>query len=207
MADQTSVANLALMFIGTETRLMSLDDEKDAARSLKSVWDIQRQAVIRGNAWNWATRRHALPAQDVEVMPPFTFSYKLPARVLRLIEVFDPSGRYTASDYQLEGRSVLTARSGPLYVRCLMDIPEVAEWDPLAAVHFAGALALTCGRRVAGSAFDRAATEERYREATRAAQSTDAMENPPIDQVESEWVTARWGGANPSAREPGWEIN
>lgn len=206
MADQTSVANLALMFIGSETRLLSIDDEKDAARSLKAVWDIERQAVIRSNAWNWAMRRAALAALQVEVLPPFTHAFRLPAEALRLIEVYSPSGRDTASDYQLEGRNILTARSGPLYVRCLMDVPEIAEWDPLAATHFAGRLALTCGARIAGSAFDRDLTLQRYREATSDAKSADALENPPIEQLESSWVTARANGGLGTAGRPGWEI-
>ncbi|KPH66329.1 MULTISPECIES: hypothetical protein [unclassified Novosphingobium] len=207
MASQTSVANLALMFIGTETRLLSIDDEKDAARSLKAVWDILREGLIRRYSWNWATRRAALPAEAITVSPPFTHSFRLPAQAIRLIEVFDASGKYTASDYQLEGRSVLTARPGPLYVRCLMDIAEIAEWDPLAAIQFAGNLALTCGNRIAGSAFDKALTMQRYREAVADAQQTDALENPPIEVEESAWVEARITGGFPTAGLPGWEIS
>lgn len=207
MASQTSVANLALMFIGTETRLLSLDDEKDAARSLKAVWDIQRQGLIRANSWNWATRRVALAAEVVSVPPPFTHSFPLPAKSLRLIEVFDSAGEYSSSEYQLEGRNILTKRAGPLYVRCLMDVDEIAEWDPLAAIHFAGKLALTCGPRIAGSAFDKSLTMQLYREAVGDARTTDALENPPIEQEESAWVEARITGGRTTAGQPGWEMS
>ncbi|WP_374414287.1 hypothetical protein [Novosphingobium colocasiae] len=207
MASSTNVANLALMFIGTETRLLSIDDEKDAARTLKSVWDIERQAVIRANSWNFATQRAALPALSAPPPKPFTHAFQLPALALRLIDVFDASGETPSSDYSLEGRTVLTRRAGPLYVRCLMDVPEIAAWDPLAAVHFAGKLALTCGKRIAGSAFDKDLAMARYREATGDARTTDALENPPIEQEESAWVEARWmGGVATTAGQPGWEF-
>lgn len=206
MADQTSVANLALMFIGSETRLLSIDDEKDAARSLKSVWDIERQAFIRSNSWNWATQRHALPAQAISVPPPYAFSYRLPALAIRLISVLDGTGRDEISAYQQEGRSILTNVGAPLHVKCLMDVPEIAEWDPLAAQIFAGKLALTCGQRIAGSAFDRDLTLRRIREASSDAKSIDAMENPPIEQEESSWVTSRFRGGYHAMGRPGWEI-
>jgi hypothetical protein len=52
------------------------------------------------------------------------------------------------------------------------------------------------GRRIAGSAFDKDRTYRAYRDALSAAQGSDALENPPIGQEESDWVLARLNGGH-----------
>jgi hypothetical protein len=201
MADETQIANIALTLMG-QPRVLSIDDDRASARTLKAVWDTERQSAIREGSWNFATRRAGLAAKPSFVSYPFKFGYPLPADCLRLLEVLD----FDYTEWQNEGGAILCDRSGPVYIRYLRDVPEMAEWDAAAVAAFARRLALLCGDKIAGSAFDAAGVERSYERLIAGAKSTDAMENPPIEQAESGWILARGGGGRVPIGTPGWEI-
>jgi len=186
------VANMAGQLIGSETRLASLDDNKNLASTLKEAWDIQRRATLRDGSFNFSTTRGAIPAGvDASVSTyPYASFFPLPAPALRLIELLDPIARL---DYQLEGRNILANVSGPLYARWIIDVPEPANWDDAFAEAFACRLAWKCGRKLAGSAFDVLEAEKAYQMSNNSAAHVDAIENPPMEQEESDWVLARLG--------------
>lgn len=203
MASETDVANLALIKIGTEARVVALDtDDRFAAATLKAVWATERQAAIRDGAWNFAGRRAALAAAVLdpgETIYPWAYKYPLPSGSLRLIEVLDTP----RADYQDEGHAVLCNSAGPVYVRYSIDVPEPAQWDASFAEAFACRLAWRCGKRIAGSAFSTDDAWDDYKEALSSAKRVDARENPPIPHEESSWVTARFGwGGGPYGYDP-----
>lgn len=191
MANYVQIANLAATEIGTDARVTDPDEDKTLARAVKGVWDSERRAAIRDGSWNFAARRAGLAALDEAVSHPFTYAYELPSDCLRLIEVLSAGAR---DSYQLEGRKILCDISGPLYIRYLADITEPAQFDEAFANALARRIAWTIGHKIAGSTFDQAAAERKYWGAIKSAKRVDAMENPPIDQEESSWIQARWGG-------------
>jgi hypothetical protein len=193
MSDYVTIANLAAARIGTETRISSPDDDRFVARTIKAVWDIQRQAAIRDGAWNFAGRRAELAAESDpdKVIYPWDYGFPLPEKCLRLIEVLDTS----RDDYMLEGDTILANTIGPLYIRYLVDVEEPARWDAGFAESFALRLAWRTGRRIAGSAFDQDQCQMEYRQSLSAAKRVDARENPGIEQEESSWITARFGAS------------
>lgn len=190
MATETDIANLAASKIGADTRITSLDDDRTIARTLRSVWTLERRATIRDGSWNFAARRAELAAKYMPdgVPYPFKSSFPLPAECLRLIEVLNLAAR---SDYQLEGNAILAHTDGPLYIRFLSDIEEASYWDDAFAEAFACRLAWRTGKRIAGSNYSEQQGERDYRTAISAAKRVDARENPPIPNEESDWVLAR----------------
>ncbi|WP_408590090.1 hypothetical protein [Novosphingobium sp.] len=194
MSTETDVANLAAARIGSETRISSLDDDRPLARTLKAVWSIERRATIRAGAWNFAARRGAL-AQLADLTAaetyPYAAAFEMPSDALRLLEVLDPVAR---DDYQREGKRVLCNVSGPLYARWLIDVPEASNWDDDFAEAFACRLAWKCGRKIYGGDFDDVKAWKEFEAAISKAAGADAMENPPIEQEESDWILARLGG-------------
>ena len=89
MGSIVEVANLAAVRMGTAGRIMSLDDDRTVARTLKAVWDIERRATIRDGSWNFAARRAALASvvDPAAVIYPWTYGFQIPAECLRLLEV------------------------------------------------------------------------------------------------------------------------
>jgi hypothetical protein len=188
MSSWVEVANMIGAHIGTETRITSPDDDRTLARSIRAVWDLQRRAALRDGAWNFAVARHQLPALTSE--PPFGFAYqyRLPAACLRVLEIADNAAY---KNYQCEGGLLLCDVEGPLPVRVLVDVEEPGKWDAGFTEAFALRVAWAIGRKIAGSAFDKDKVWADYRRATEAAKRVDALENPPIEREESDWVMAR----------------
>ncbi|QVM82936.1 hypothetical protein [Novosphingobium decolorationis] len=205
MSIETVIANNALVHIGSESRILSLQDDAHVARVLREVWQLQRRSTIRDGDWNFASRRIGLPAEanvDPGEIYPWAYRYPLPGASLRLIEVLSPG---VGSTYQVEGKSVLANQAGPLFVRYAIDVTEAADWDESFGDAFSWRLAWICGRRIAGSAFSEESAFQNYRDALSKAKRHDVRENPPIEQEESSWIEARFGCEG--SMRPGWEMS
>lgn len=193
MASETEVANMAAIKMGASAVILSLDDDRKVARTLKAVWAAERRATIRDGAFNFAARRGTL-AQVANVPAaeryPYAAAFELPADALRLIEILNLAAR---ADYQVEGRRVLCDSTGPLYARWSIDVPEPANWDDAFAEAFACRLAWKCGREVQGDDFDTNRAYAEYATAMSGTKRVDARENPPVAQEESDWILARYG--------------
>lgn len=190
MSSYVAIANLAATTIGTSARLTTPGDDTTLGRAVASVWEIERQAALRDGAWNFAMKRAQLAAVNPPPVHQFQFRFQLPADCIRLIQIYDlPRDRW-----QLEGRAINADHEGALDIRYLADIEEPAEFDPLFVKAFALRIACAIGNRIAGSSFKEELNWEKYRAALAEARRVDAMENPPIEQIESEWINARWRG-------------
>lgn len=194
MASETEVANMAALKMGTSATIVSLDDDRKVARTLKAVWALQRRATLREGSFNFSARRGTL-AKDATAITteiyPYSGAFSEPADCLRLIEILNPELR---SAYQLEGGRVLCHSNGPVYARWIIDVPEPANWDDAFAEAFACRLAWKCGKEIVGEDFDTPTAWREYLAAISGAKRVDARENPPIAQEESDWVLARFSG-------------
>jgi hypothetical protein len=86
------------------------------------------------------------------------------------------------------------------------DVTEPALWSDDFADAFAKRIAWAIGPDICGSSFDKSAAWSAYQDALRAAKRVDAMENPPLEQEEVSWVTARFAGTavDPSSLSDDW---
>ena len=193
MATYVEIANLAAAEIGTEARVADPDEDRVLARAVKAVWGVQRQAAIREGSWNFAevsTPRDAGLAALAEAPAyPWASVFELPSDCLRLLEVHG----YSRDRYRLQGQKIHCDSAGPLFIRYLADIEEPGLFDAAFAHALALRIAWSIGRKIAGSTFDQSAAWKKYELALGAALTVDAIENPPIEFEESDWVTARSG--------------
>lgn len=193
MASWVEIANMIGTHVGSSTRITDPDDDRTLARKIRAVWDLQRREAIRDGSWNFAVQRDK-PAALVDVPAHgFEYQFNLPSSCLRLIEVRAGGGQI--DDYRLEAGRILCNHSGPIETICLVDVEEPAKWDAAFTAAFAWRVAWAIGNSVSGSAFDKQGAWRGYTEASAAAKRVDAMENPPIEREESDWITARHSGA------------
>jgi hypothetical protein len=192
MPAYVTIANHAATIIGTAARLTAPGDDTSLGRAVASVWEIERQAALRDGAWNFAMKRAQLAALSEPPLHGFIAQFQIPADCLRLIEVYD----LFRDRWQIEGKVILADSAGPLKLRYLANITEPTEFDPLFANAFALRIAMAIGNRIAGSAFNEQMVMEKYRQTLADARRADAIENPPIEQYESDWVTARFVGSD-----------
>lgn len=191
MANTVQIYNLVGTLVGTEARVTDPNDNRLLARTVRGVWDVQRRAAIRDGEFNFACRRGQLPALATPLPYGFGYHYELPAECIKFIELLDVGD---AAAYRIEGREILTDYGPPIAGRWCVDVTEPALWDDQFADAFAKRLAMTCGKKIAGSAYSMAEGKALYDAAIAAAKSSDARENPPIEQEESDWILARVGG-------------
>lgn len=196
MSSEAEIANLAALKMGASAVIVSLDDDRKVARTLKAVWAIERRKTLREGSFNFSTTRGTL-AKLSTVSPaeiyPYSAAFAMPAAGLRLLEILNTELR---GAYQLEKGRVLCNSEGPVYARWIEDVPEPANWDDAFAEAFACRLAWRCGREVQGADFDVATAWSVYREAISGGKRVDARENPPIEQEECDWINARFTGVS-----------
>ena len=196
MSSEAEVANLAAIKMGASATIVSLDDDRKVARTLKAVWAIERRATLRDGSFNFSARRGTLAkisGVSATEIYPYMGAFSLPAECVRLIEILNSEVR---AEYQNEGGRVLCNSEGPLYARWIVDVQEPASWDEAFAEAFACRLAWRCGREVQGADFDVRGAWTEYQAAQNAAKRVDARENPPIVQEECDWVLARYAGVS-----------
>lgn len=200
MSSYVEIANRAAVAVGTSARLTTPGDDTVLGRAVAAVWDLERKAALRDGGWNFAIAREELPQLAEKPKHGYDAQFELPSDCLKLIEIY--GGQRLR--YQLEGRHILADTSGPLQIRYLRDIDEPAEFDASFAEAFALRIAMAIGNKIAGSAFDKGAVFNQYRDALGSARSADAGENPPVVHEESDWVLERFRGQGGSALS-GWE--
>lgn len=198
MASIVSVSNLALQKIGADDRIVDPDEDRDAARALRAVWDDVRQACIRGGdkvpRWNFANTYFQVPAlapNSFTVPFGWTSGFRMPEGFLRLTEIVDPAA--AIDDYRLiADETVITKTAGPLRGWFLKDIVEPEKWDALFVETFAARLGFQVADRVTGDRGRKQDCWAEYQTNIAAAARVDAMENPPEELEESDWVLARY---------------
>lgn len=199
MADYVSVANLALGKIGEVYRISDPAEDSHPARTIAGPWAMVRRAMLRKGKFNVAMTRAELAAQaatdpNYRLPFPYTNRFPLPADCLRLVEVFDSSGRLF-EDYRSESKALIANSAGPLYVRYARDLPDVGDWDDIFVEAFAARLGFEIADPLSGDRGRKADCWKEYLHSIGEAGGVDAKEDPPEDAYDSSWVSARFGGA------------
>ncbi|MDH4385133.1 MAG: hypothetical protein QE280_06800 [Caulobacter sp.] len=188
-ASLTAIGNAALARLG-QGGILSLDDEDDRARWIRSRIEDVRDLVLRTGRWHFAVARAQLPAEAVA--PPFGFArqYPLPADCLQLVDVVGlpaaPGGAFA-----LEGGRILTNAAAPLSIRYVRRVVDVAAWDPLFAEAVVCRLAMDLAEKLTQSRSRAEAAARDYQLALREAFRVNAIEAPPELTPDGDWLTVR----------------
>lgn len=198
MASKTEIANRALTKLG-EDRIIDLLDDTERARTLNSLYDTCLDAELRSHLWNFATKRASLPRMVDIPAYGFEFQYQLPSDLVRLIQVNDwwywrgGADYYGSSnsEYQVEGRLILTNYNAPLPIRYIARVDEPGLYDALFVEAFSCKLAMEACERITQSNTKLQAVQQQYMASIRAAVRADALENPPQALPDESWMLAR----------------
>lgn len=190
---QVQIVNLALTKLGQD-RVVAITDDTEAARVMRSMWDMTLDTTLAAFPWKFAIKRTELPAlADVPLGTEWTLQYTLPDECLRLVQVGEDWAFYTPTlqSFALEGGVILTNEPAPLFVRYVQRITNVGLWPPLFGRVMAMQLAADAAEKLttSNSKFESAmaALEVAIREARR----QNAIERPPVLLTESDWLAAR----------------
>jgi len=195
MADRVTISNQALSLLGEDDQLIDPDDDTHAARTIRSVWDVVRQAVLREGEFNFAIVRATLPSDaglSADDLYPYSYGFPLPDAFLRLVEVLDPPG--ITGSYEIEGGRIVADTTGPVRIRYVQDVPETGRWDSTFVNAFAHRLAYQIAERITGDRSRKADCWSGFKQAMGKAIGVDSVENPPVVTEEDDWITCRWSG-------------
>lgn len=185
MASETEIANMALSKLGGDDTIINLDENNQAARTIKAIFAPTRDAVLRGHPWNCALKRIGLPAVPEAPAWGFARAFQLPVDCLRLIEVSgDPPRR-------LEGRMVLTDASAPLNILYVRQLENTGDWDAALGDAIAGCLAMQAAFKLTGKTELRDRLAREYGRYMPSAKLVDGQEDPSEAWPEDDWLLAR----------------
>lgn len=199
MASQTDICNQALILIGDDP-IVSIDDKSKQARTLKAIYDMQRQAELRANRWKFSLTRSLLPAQtNNPAGSPFSYSYALPTSCLKVIDVNGIRQSLGSIDYRsgmeklydFQGNVLLTNFTAPITLHFVQDVTVTTQFDALFVVAFSALLAWKASYSLAQSATVTSQCEKFYRRRIVEAKMQDAIEKLPEGIADDSWVLSR----------------
>lgn len=191
-SSQVQVVNLALTALGQD-RVISIDDDVEIARVIRSIWDLTLDCVLADHPWKFAVLRTTLPS--IASAPAFGWSlqYALPEACLRLVQVGDDWVFYTGEfpSFELESGKILTDLAAPLRVRYVQRVTNVGLWPPLFARAVAMRLAADACEKLTNSTAKGEKAEAEYAIAIKMAKRQSAIERPPQREVPGDWLGSR----------------
>ena len=184
MASWVEFANTALQQIGEEV-ITSLTDDSDRARAVNRIYQSELRTELRLHPWNCARKRVQLAT--LTTAPTFgpAYQFQLPSDFVRLL----PDAEVT--DWQIEGRKLLSDDGGPLDVVYIYEITDPNELDPLLVEAYVARLAMKLCERLTMSSGKRELAVRDYTEAVKQARKVNAFESISATPPEDPWVTAR----------------
>lgn len=192
----TIIANRALTKLGAET-LADYDDDTNAGRAVRAVYDGLRDDVLREANWNFALTRASLSALSDAPAWGYARQFQAPADCLRLVQVSDFWDAGGLADYRnssdalwaYEGGRILTDLGAPLPIRYVAR--RETDFDPHFAEAFASRLAMELAERLTQSGSKRDAMEAAYVRAMARARHSNAIEKAPESPGDDSWLLGR----------------
>jgi hypothetical protein len=190
---QVQIVNKALTTLGQD-RVISINDDTEAARVMRSLWEITRDTLLAGFPWKFAIKRAELPAlADAPLGTQWALQFALPEECLRLVQVGEDAWNYRATfeSFALEGGNVLTNEAAPLFVRYVQRVENTGLWPVLFGQTMAARLAVDASEKLTTSSTKSQAAAVAYEVALREARRQNAIERPPQQMAESDWLASR----------------
>lgn len=189
---QTEIVNLALTRLGQD-RVISITDDVEAARVMRSLWDFTRDTVLAGYPWKFAIKRTSLPALADAPAYGWARQFTVPEECLRLVQVGDDYVFYTGmrETFQLEGGVIMTDEAAPLQLRYVQRVTNVGLWPVLFGRVVAMQLAIDACEKLTTSSAKQGVLNEAYALAVAQARKQSAIERPPQRADNSDWLNAR----------------
>lgn len=190
MTTQTEICNWALRKLG-EGRIADLNEDSAAARILKDIYPLVRDAVMEDHPWNFGIAR-ALLAEDST--PPAWGAgegaghrYPLPPDFLRLVEI---SGE-DIERFTVEGGYILTDLDAALKLRYVARCEDESRFSGLFKNALAARLAYELAEPITQNTQKKQAMADDYGDALRRAKRSDSMQGTVDPLYADPWVRAR----------------
>jgi hypothetical protein len=186
-----AVCNRALSKIGAP-RINALSENTPSALAVGVCFPGVPDWVLRAYRWRFALKRAVLAEADAVPAFGYGWSFTLPGDCLTTAPEED------ATDWTVEGRSLLTNQTPPLRLRYIAQMPDASQWDPAFAEVLACRLALEVQPELVPLRSE-ASLQAAYKQAVSLAIRSGAIELPTLrartaqtlPASDDPWLTAR----------------
>lgn len=196
MASQVEIANAALQKLGSSA-ITSFSDSSKGARECTKAYDRLREKLLRQHLWRFAIKRVQLPALSDVPLFGYERQFQLPADFLRLAPR-DLYERNIQSQWQIEGRRIITNDDAPLNVRYIWSVSDPNVMDSIFRDLLAVEMAHEMCESLTNSNVKLANLKQERKDTIAEARRINAWETPPIESPAGSWITARF--TNPHVR-------
>lgn len=186
MSSVVAICNRALDKLGQDP-ITSLTDGTVAANRCNRTWPIVRDAELREHPWNFAVKRATLSPSTTTPDWGFSYMHRLPTKNLRLIEVLDLS----RGEYQVEGKYIL-ANDDTVKIRYVEKVEDPNEYDSMFIETVATRMAFEMCEAFNQNRGKKQDLGEEYKDSLMMAKRADALENPPGESEEDDWISVRY---------------
>lgn len=198
MAGQTDICNLTLTLLGAPT-IVSINDDMKAARTLKAVYDMERQNELRAHNWIFSLTDKQIASSATTPIPPYTQSYQLPNDCLKLISMAGIRQQLDQINYRngleklyiIRGRMLYTMIAAPTWINYVQDVTDTTIFDPCFNQALAARMAWTCCEALVGSVEKSTKMMQEYNKKISQALINNAVEQLPDGIADGSWATGR----------------
>lgn len=153
MANQTELANKALILCGSDARISTLADDTSAnGKNLRTLWNQARDAMLEEKLWKFAKRRWTLPAATTGPLHGPKYRYVRPGDCVKAWRLEESKHGHPPPPFDREEDAIATDIAPPLYIIGTARIENTAAWDAMFADAFAYRLAAELADTKTGSA-------------------------------------------------------
>lgn len=198
---QTRIVNAAMAELGSQARVVTIDDDLPVARQAKALWDETLRLLLAEHPWNFAIRHAELNANAAAPANGWNYGFDLPADCLRML----PGGPEFSDEWnrgEREGDTYYTDGEATLPVRYISSEAggTVSRWPP----HFVHAMTLMMAERLAETVTQSEGIKDRLREraaeALRRAKRVDGLETGYTERrqatARSDWLSGMFSPYN-----------
>ena len=183
---EINIINRALYKMGDQ-RITSRTENTNRARLMDTIYDGVRDALLRENPWNFATKRASLAADPVAPVYKWATAFAVPADLLYMVSTEGNSA------YRLEGNQILSNKENSLKITYVRRVTDPAEFD----TGFAETLATKLAYEGASNITADNALQDRlfnaYNLSLIRAKKTDGQEDDSRGWPVDDWEFARHG--------------
>jgi hypothetical protein len=199
MATSVEIVNSALTKLGAK-RIASLSDNQKEAREMNAIYTLRRDFLLRAYNWSFAMTRTSLEALSDAPAWGYALQYPLPTDCLRVVQVndiwqvpglSDAMGGPDSEPYKIEGRTIVTDFTAPLYLRYVARVTNTGDFDAAFCETLACDLAFNACEAITQSNTKKESAREDFKESIRSAIRANAIELPPEEIPDDSWMLAR----------------
>jgi len=177
MATSVGICSAALLQLG-KSPINDFEEDTDLARLCSNLYPIERDALLRENDWNCATRRVVLALLAEGPAFGFGAQFALPGDFLRLKSVGDQLiGSPNCMAFRIEGQRILASGTtlAPVYI---WRNDQEASWDSKLVELMTARMLWKLAYPVTASTSLRDELKTEYQAMVRVARAIDSQENP-----------------------------